>query len=100
MRRAIIVLISCFFLFPHLNAQDSYRAIHWTAAQDGLSQDAVLDMIKDVNGFLWIGTQNGLNRFDGRSFKKYLADATKKNRTVSGNKIGGLVEDSINNIWI
>jgi ligand-binding sensor domain-containing protein len=40
--------------------------------------DGVSSMIKDVNGFLWIGTGFGLNRFDGGIFKKYVADQTKK----------------------
>ena len=57
-------------------------------------------MIKDVNGFLWIGTSFGLNRFDGGSFKKYVADKTKKNKTIIGNFIEGLIEDSLHNIWI
>ena len=57
-------------------------------------------MIKDINGFLWIGTANGLNRFDGNIFKKYFADKTKKNKTITGNDIQGLIEDSLHNIWI
>ncbi len=57
-------------------------------------------MIKDVNGFLWIGSGRGLNRFDGSNFKKYFADNTRKNNTVAGNDINGLIEDSLHNIWI
>ena len=62
--------------------------------------DWVSAMIKDVNGFLWIATSFGLNRFDGGSFKKYFADKTKKNKTITGNAIEGLIEDSLHNIWI
>ena len=40
-----------------------YRAIHWTIDK-GLSVNTGFCMIKDIKGFLWIGTQNGLNRFD------------------------------------
>ena len=57
-------------------------------------------MIKDINGFLWVGTSFGLNRFDGGRFKKYFADKTKKNKTIVGNVIEGLIEDSLHNIWI
>ncbi len=81
------------------NSPGSYRAIHWRF-EDGLSQEAVLNVIKGKNGFLWIGTRKGLNRFDGHSFKKYYADKTKKNKTISGNAIDGLIEDSLYNIWI
>ena len=44
--------------------------------------------------FIW------LNRFDGGSFKKYVADKTIKNKTIIGNWIRGLIEDSLHNIWI
>ena len=81
------------------NSPGSYRAIHW-GIEDGLSQGAVLNVIKGINGFLWIGTRNGLNRFDGHSFKKYYADKTKKNKAISDNAIAGLIEDSLYNIWI
>jgi hypothetical protein len=42
--------------------------------------------------------RNGLNRFDGNSFKVYLHDP-KKNNTIPDNAIQGLVEDSLHNIW-
>jgi signal transduction histidine kinase/ligand-binding sensor domain-containing protein len=106
-----VLFISLFLfqiIFPSLlhaqngtvqNTENKYRAHHW-GVEDGLSQGTVYDMIKDQNGFLWIGTQHGLNRFDGSSFKKYLADKTGKNKTIRGNTINGLIEDSLHNIWI
>src|SRR6185295_12366729 len=53
--------------------KDKYRAVHWGLDQ-GLSQAETYFIIKDVNGFLWVGTQTGLNRFDGSRFKIYLHD--------------------------
>jgi ligand-binding sensor domain-containing protein len=50
-----------------------YRAIHW-GIEDGLSQGDTYQMIKDVYGFLWIGTNNGLNRFDGTTFRIFYHD--------------------------
>lgn len=41
---------------------------------EGLSQSAVSSLVEDKNGFLWIGTLNGLNRFDGQNFKQYFSD--------------------------
>ena len=78
---------------------DNYRAVNW-GLDDGLSKGDVFAMIKDANGFLWVGTSFGLNRFDGGTFKKYFADKTKKNKTITGNWIEGLIEDSLHNIWI
>src|SRR5215208_5786263 len=42
--------------------------------EDGLSQNAGLDIFQDSLGYLWIGTQDGLNRYDGYSFKVYKHD--------------------------
>jgi len=80
-------------------ARGAYLPIHWGLDQ-GISQGEVYSMIKDTNGFLWVGTSFGLNRFDGSTFKKYFADNNKKNRTIIGNDIHGLIEDSLHNIWI
>jgi len=41
---------------------------------EGLSQSVVSSIVEDKNGFLWIGTINGLNRFDGQNFKQYFSD--------------------------
>lgn len=81
------------------NKEEKYRAVHWTI-QDGLSDGINYFFIKDINGFLWMGTDHsGLNRFDGSLFKKYYHDS-HDNRTVAGNTITGLIEDSLHNIWI
>ena len=78
-------------------ADDDYRATHW-GLEEGLSQSENYMILKDMYGFIWIGSGNGLNRFDGNSFKVYLHDP-KKNNTIPDNDILGLVEDSLHNIW-
>jgi ligand-binding sensor domain-containing protein/anti-sigma regulatory factor (Ser/Thr protein kinase) len=78
--------------------EDKFRAIHWTV-NEGLAHDQVSCMLKDSFGFLWIGTPNGLSRFDGSTFKNFFYDPTKKQGIV-GPKIWSLVEDSLHNIWI
>jgi len=80
-------------------AQERYRAVHW-GIEDGLAQGEVYRMIKDVNGFLWAGTGGGLSRFDGSRFKNYYHDP-KKTGTINAAAVGGgMVEDSLHNIWI
>ena len=103
---ALLILIACstarqsFSQLQRIKTkQDQYRAVHW-GLDEGLSHDWVSSMIQDVNGFLWIASQFGLNRFDGDHFKKYFADKTKKNKTIAGHNINGLIEDSLHNIWI
>ena len=48
-----------------------FRIVNWNAAQ-GLYYGKVDCILKDKNGFLWVGTERGLNRFDGSIFKNYL----------------------------
>ena len=81
------------------SSADQYRAIHWNV-KDGLSSDVHNVMIKDVRGFLWIGSAEGeLCRFDGAIFKKYIPDPNKPGAINSGG-ISALKEDSLHNIWI
>jgi ligand-binding sensor domain-containing protein/class 3 adenylate cyclase/predicted metal-dependent HD superfamily phosphohydrolase len=57
-------------------AQSNYRFRNYTI-NDGLSQSAITAIIQDEIGTLWIGTQDGLNRFDGQSFENFTSDKTE-----------------------
>jgi signal transduction histidine kinase/streptogramin lyase len=67
--------------------------------EDGLSQNSVLTMLQDKSGFLWIGTQDGLNRYDGYSFTVFKHDAADST-TLSHNSILSLFEDTQGQLWI
>lgn len=60
---------------------------------DGLSSNSVWDIFQDSQGFLWFGTQNGLDRFDGINFKNYQHQA-KDSRSIGNNFIHCIFEDS------
>lgn len=79
-------------------ALQNYRSVHWTI-YNGLSQGENYFMVKDANGFLWTGTKNGLNRFDGNLVKNYFHDP-HNSHTIVSSFILGLTEDSLHNIWI
>src|SRR4051812_33413072 len=67
--------------------------------EHGLSQSSVYTMLHDASGFLWVGTGDGLNRFDGSSFKTYRFSDAQVSQGAS-NLIGGyLLEDSAHHIW-
>ena len=82
------------------NAQDKYRAVHW-GIDEGLGKERWHNAIlKDVNGFLWIGGNYGeLSRFDGSSFKRYDPDKNKPG-AIATNNCHAFVEDSLHNIWM
>jgi signal transduction histidine kinase/ligand-binding sensor domain-containing protein len=66
---------------------------------DGLSQVTVLAMAQDQLGFMWFGTQGGLNRYDGFEFKHFQAEASQKDQ-LAGNYITSLCDDGDHNLWI
>lgn len=67
--------------------------------RDGLSQNTVNDILQDRTGFMWFGTKDGLNRYDGLSFKKFKYDRTDK-YSIGNNYILCLYEDIEGNIWV
>ena len=67
--------------------------------KDGLSSDAVSAIIEDKPGFLWIGTANGLNRYDGYRFRQYYHNDADSNSIIN-NEIQELYYDSKGRIWI
>lgn len=64
--------------------------------KDGLSQNTVNAMLQDRQGFMWFGTKDGLNRFDGRVFSLFQ----KETSALGNNFITALHEDNEGNIWV
>ena len=65
----------------------------------GLTQSVVTDVIQDSYGFLWIATQDGLNRYDGYNFKPYRNNPLDL-FSLSNNNINSICEDRYGNIWV
>ena len=91
-----ILLITC--LFFHVCGSASSRFEHLTT-EDGLSQSTVRCILQDSKGFIWFGTYDGLNRYDGYTITTYLHDP-EDDTTVASNHISSLFEDSQGNIWV
>lgn len=71
---------------------------HYTPA-NGLSQRSVQAILQDSKGYLWLGTRDGLNKFDGNEFTVYRHNADDP-KSLSNNNIYYLYEDSQGNIWV
>ncbi|TAD95503.1 MAG: hypothetical protein EAZ97_15370 [Bacteroidetes bacterium] len=93
----ILTVFICFFLSFYTYSQD-LKFWHLTI-KDGLSNNSVNCLLQDTKGFMWIGTADGLNRYDGYKFELYQND-TQDEYTVSNNFIQTLYEDQNQNIWI
>lgn len=91
-----LLICSCFvlcarqthpFVFQHLKQEQ------------GLSNNVVTCILKDRTGFMWFGTDNGLNRYDGNSFLIYRHES-KNPQSLPDNRITSLFEDSKGQIWV
>ena len=67
--------------------------------KEGLSDTDVLCSMQDSRGFIWIGTENGLNRYDGHQFRKFFNDPSDS-RSLSNNYVTDIIEDSKGRIWV
>jgi len=77
----------------HLNNIEVYSIEH------GLSQTRVTSIVQDEKGYLWVGTQDGLNLFDGYTFQVFHHNPLDTN-SISNNYIRDLHEDENGNLWI
>ena len=93
-------IIICFWMvvFAQLAWSGTFSFRHYSV-EDGLSYNTVSSIIQDRHGFMWIGTENGLNRFDGYSFREYRSSRTGKNSMIS-NLITSMLEDPSGNFWL
>lgn len=80
-------ICNCILQFDHISIEQ------------GLSQSSVHVIFQDSRGFLWFGTQDGLNRYDGYNFKVYKPEPSNPN-SLSNGWITAIVEDKDGYLWI
>jgi ligand-binding sensor domain-containing protein len=101
-RKVYLYLLFSIILFSyqkHSNAQDQSLRFEHIGMEEGLSNDIVTAMLQDSKGYMWFGTLDGLNRYDGYSFVKYQFDPFDSN-SVSQNFIYTIFEDKSGSIWV
>lgn len=96
-RKLLLFLLSICFFLPDFAATGQYNFIRVDGGS-GLSNSHVKSIIQDSYGFIWLGTRNGLNRYDGVSMKLYNCyDETLQH----GNQvISALFEDNHRQLWV
>ena len=97
MRKTLLAIL---FVLPLLlHSAETHPTIEHITSNEGLSHNTVRCMLLDRTGFLWFGTLNGLNRYDGIRMKTIIPETRNPNSLTSG-KIKELIEDSHGHIWV
>jgi len=94
MKKTLISILIFSIVSIHSSLGQQYFSRNYTI-NEGLPDDCIRDIYKDSRGFLWIGTDAGLSRFDGNDFRVYTSlDG------LIGDKIWSVTESKEGNIWI
>ena len=96
--QAIVMSVVAATSFAAAAADLATRFTHYSV-EHGLSQAAVETIIQDRRGFIWLGTEEGLNRFDGQTFVTYANDKNVAN-SLAHNWVWVLHEDARGSIWV
>lgn len=97
-KRGLSLLFVTWIILSSLSAVSNVRFTHYTA-DDGLSQNRVMDIMQDKQGFMWFATWDGLNRFDGKHFRVYKGEPGDPNG-FSNNRLNSIEEDAFGYLWI
>ncbi|MEP7253643.1 MAG: two-component regulator propeller domain-containing protein, partial [Ginsengibacter sp.] len=81
------------------NGQSRILKFEHIQTDAGLSQSNVLSILQDSRGFMWFGTRDGLNKYDGYKFTVYRNDP-KTPGTISNDYINDIIESRDGNLWI
>ncbi|MGJ1194120.1 two-component regulator propeller domain-containing protein [Sphingobacterium siyangense] len=93
----IFLLAVVFAYIPTVLGQESFRLDHF-GGDKGLSHGNLTGLLKDKDGFIWISTWNGINRYDGQHFKTYNSTESKK-YDVASRRVIQMIDGNKNDIW-
>ncbi|TCC90203.1 hybrid sensor histidine kinase/response regulator [Pedobacter frigiditerrae] len=79
-------------------AQPPVKIEHYST-EDGLSHDIITCMYKDSQGYMWFGTWNGINRFDGHNFTSFTSSPGQVSQ-IKNVRIEQIFEDQANHLWV
>lgn len=100
----IVIIILDILVFWQFNsfcqASDNVHYFDQLTIKEGLAHNTVNCIIQDKYGYIWIGTINGLNKYDGYNFDTYNSVIENKKNRFLGKNISALLEDSKGNLWV
>ncbi len=103
LRRVLFLILSMglltFIVPPDLQAQEGNLRFDRLSIEDGLSQSTIFAILQDRQGFMWFGTQDGLNKYDGYTFTVYKNDPEDPT-TISDNFVRALYQDANGRLWV
>jgi signal transduction histidine kinase/CheY-like chemotaxis protein/ligand-binding sensor domain-containing protein len=88
-----------FFILLTIDSYTQGLSFKHIGKRDGLSHSNTVCILEDSRGFMWFGTSDGLNKFDGYSFRIYRNNPKDEN-SISNNFINSIIEDSKGALWI
>lgn len=97
MKKSQLIIIILVLLIPvNIHSQFQFRKYQ---VNDGLSENTVNCIMQDTKGFLWLGTKDGLNKFDGMNFTIYRHTEGNK-KSIGNNYIQSFIEGENNTFYI
>ncbi|KAA6306304.1 Sensor histidine kinase TodS, partial [termite gut metagenome] len=90
-----IIALGTVFMLP---AQENCSFTHYSS-EEGLSQNTVMKILQDHKGIMWFATWDGINKFNGYSFKTYKAGQGSLN-SLANNRVDFMYEDRYGYLWV
>ena len=98
-KKSVFWILLLFSISGPCLAQNENLHFEHIGIEEGLSNDNVTAILQDSKGYIWFGTMDGLNKYDGYSFTKYQFDPFDSN-SLSQNFIYTIWEDKYGSIWV
>ncbi len=96
--KRLLLFIICFCIITFCRAKINNYHFTTIGLEEGLSSNMINDVYADSKGYIWIATNNGLNRFDGKHVCKYFVENDSKN--ILSNRFLSIAEDGNQKIWL
>jgi ligand-binding sensor domain-containing protein len=97
LKKHLIFLCSLIIVAISSRAQGYWESIDLYTTKNGLPNNSILSILQDKRGFLWLGTYNGLCRYDGSEFISFSGGSDE---TPLINSIQSISQDTSGNIWV